>query len=306
MDVAMSAAQSHAPLEIIDAHCHYWEAPRPERPRVDGAHPLNAYGPAYPAETIIAEAQACGIAKIVQVTPGFAGYDNGYDLEAAEKHPEQIAGVFILFDPLSPNVPERMAKARRHPKFWGIRVTMLPLVPGLKLTPAIQGSVTWLQDGSLDPLLAEAGNQRVPLALYAPHQASAIAAVARRYPNTPILLDHMGLRGADEDPFARWPEILALAETPNIWIKVSMFPEVSHEPFPFADVQPRLKELVNHFGVERLIWGSNYPRSKERCTYQESLEFALGTCRSFLGTAEIKKVFGETLSAVAVSGAGSE
>jgi L-fuconolactonase len=77
----------------------------------------------------------------------------------------------------------------------------------------------------------------------------------------------------DEDPFAHWDAVLALAQEPNVFVKVSCFPEVSREAYPFADIAPFFGSLYKRFGAVRLIWGSNYPPSGEVCSYKQSVDF---------------------------------
>jgi predicted TIM-barrel fold metal-dependent hydrolase len=67
--------------------------------------------------------------------------------------------------------------------------------------------------------------------------------------------------------------VLALCEVPNLYLKASNLPELSREPFPYADVVPRVRSVYERFGAARLVWGSNYPPSMERASYAESVRF---------------------------------
>jgi predicted TIM-barrel fold metal-dependent hydrolase len=263
-------------MEVIDSHIHFWEPDRPERPWDKGGVNI---GPPLSVEQLLADASAAGVTKVVQVTPTIMGYDNRYGLESAAKYPERIAGVFGRVDPLAPDMTERLQRYRRQPHALGVRLTLL--------APPF---TDWLTDGTLDRFVGECGRQGVPLAIYAPRQAHALGAILSRHPQARVLVDHMTLRHQDAEPFELWSDVLALAALPNLWIKVSYFPEVSHEKYPFKDVQPRFDELYRRFGPERLIWGSNYPPSARASTYKENVEFTRASC-AFLSEEDKGKIF---------------
>src|SRR4051812_21395884 len=123
-------------MEIIDSHCHYWEPDLPNRPW----DPQGAIlGPPLSCENLLALAAEAGVTKIVQVTPSIMGYDNAYSLECAERYPDKIAGVFVRLDPVGDDMPARLAEYRRHPKFWGVRITLHQ-----------GGNESWLDKGTLD------------------------------------------------------------------------------------------------------------------------------------------------------------
>lgn len=267
-------------MEIIDSHIHYWEPDRPERPWDKGGVDL---GPPHSVDKLLADAKAAGVTKVVQVTPTIMGYDNRYSIEGAQKHPDRVLGVFCRFDPTAPDMPRRLEQLSRQPTVLGIRLTLL--------RPPFTG---WLADGTLERFLAEAGSQGVVVAIYAPREAKALGEVVRRVPRTRVLIDHMALRYQDAEPFSFWPDVLALADLPNLWMKASYFPEVAHEPYPFKTMQGYFRELHGRFGADRLIWGSNYPPSAAACPYKENVDFTKEAC-DFLTSADKEKIFAGTL-----------
>jgi predicted TIM-barrel fold metal-dependent hydrolase len=274
-------------MEIIDAHVHYTEhSDRPQGSERD-RRPL-------PVEQLLEDAKNAGVSKIVQVTRETMGYDNRYSFEAAQRFSDRIAGVFGRLDPTSADMPDALARLKAQPEFLGVRVTLR--------APRFAG---WLSDRTLDPFLAEAGKQRVPVAIFAPGQAKELGEAARRHPATRVLVDHMALRREDSDPFVSWRDTLALADLPNVWVKVSYFPEVAREAYPFVKMQERFKHMFERFGPDRLIWASNYPSSEKACSYKQAVDFPRIEC-TFLTDADRLKILGQTfLSAVHRDGAGT-
>ena len=80
-----------------------------------------------------------------------------------------------------------------------------------------------------------------------------------------MIVDHLGMRqnptfGLDDPPFRDLPALLALAELPNVRVKVSGVPTLSAGPYPFADLWESLDQVLAAFGAERLMWGSDISR----------------------------------------------
>ncbi|TAM77616.1 hypothetical protein EPN44_02755 [bacterium] len=264
---------------VIDSHVHYWEAGRPDRPwSSDGAD----IGAPLLAEELLRDAAAAGVSKILQVTPSIMGFDNRYSIEAARRYPERIIGVIGRFDPTGDEVGRRLAQYVSQPGMLGARITL------------IKRWKRWLLDGVLETFLAEAGRLRMPVQIYAPNQGALLREAAKRHGETTFLVDHMTLSHSDPEPFRHWEDVLMLSDAPNVYVKVSYFPEVAHSAYPFESVQPYFESLYERFGPDRLIWGSNYPPSRSACTYKESVEFVSGAL-SFLHAADRQKILGTTL-----------
>ena len=88
--------------------------------------------------------------------------------------------------------------------------------------------------------------------------ADQVAEIARRYPHLKLLLDHMGYPNIEEDPAAFQP-IVDLAGYDNVFLKVSDVAGRSKLGFPYEDVHPFIRTLLNAFGSGRTMWGTGYP-----------------------------------------------
>jgi predicted TIM-barrel fold metal-dependent hydrolase len=266
------------PYPIIDSHIHVWEPDRPDRPWHQGGVNI---GPPLSAEQLLDDARAAGVTKIVQVTPSIMGWDNRYGIESAQRYPDQFVGVIGRFDPTAPEMPRRLAELRAQREILGVRITL------------IKDWTAWLEQGVLEPFFAEAGKLGLRLQLYGPDQALAMRAAALRHGGTIFLIDHTALDHHAAQPFANWNDVLDLADAPNVYVKASYFPEVSKEKFPFRDTVPYLESLLERFGADRLIWGSNYPPSQAACSYAQNVAYLHES--GLLSEAEKAKVFGATL-----------
>ena len=80
----------------------------------------------------------------------------------------------------------------------------------------------------------------------------------RRLP-TPVVIDHIGRMPAGLGvPHPGFQTLISLLKEGNCWVKLSGAYLTSAQDFPFADVVPMAKALVE-VAPERLVWGSDWP-----------------------------------------------
>ena len=114
--------------------------------------------------------------------------------------------------------------------------------------------------------------------LYAAGHLDALETMVRRFDGLVWLIDHLGLAQPpvltpDDPPFARLPQVLALAEVPGVTVKLSGIAALSREAYPFADLRAPLDALLQAFGARRLLWGSDWTRTKSLLPYAQNLSF---------------------------------
>ena len=133
---------------------------------------------------------------------------------------------------------------------------------GLRLTTNREG--LRLDDPRTDPLWAQAHVLRIPVCvLTTPDRLPEVRAMAARFPDVPVALDHVGGIGAGSGlPPAVTEALLDLADLPNVYLKVST---VNFAPLRRAGDEglDLWRRIVARYGARRLLWGSNYPVSQE-------------------------------------------
>jgi predicted TIM-barrel fold metal-dependent hydrolase len=146
----------------------------------------------------------------------------------------------------------------------------------------------------LDPKFREGFAQLAPLGLsfeswqYHPQLPDAIE-LARAFPNTTIILNHVGgvlgvgpYSGRRQEIHAGWrKDIFELAKCPNVNVKLGGIGMVSFGfDFHERDVPPSSEDLaaawrqyvepcIEAFGVDRCMFESNFPPDKQSCGYTE-------------------------------------
>lgn len=51
----------------------------------------------------------------------------------------------------------------------------------------------------------------------------------------------------------------------QVYVKASAFFRVSEQEWPYVDACRGLRQLVNAFGAERVMWGTDMPWVAEQC-----------------------------------------
>ncbi|WP_069164994.1 amidohydrolase family protein [Nocardia altamirensis] len=152
------------------------------------------------------------------------------------------------------------------------------------------------------------------------HQLPAVAELAKRYPQVPIVLNHLGtpagIFGAvgkhtgtnpslRRELFVRWrDDLAALATHPSVVAKVSglTMPILGHPvpprgaPTPVPVLLDRIGPMLEHamdvFGADRLLWGSNYPVDRPITSIANSVEaVAAAVTGHGGGPAELARIF---------------
>ena len=140
-------------------------------------------------------------------------------------------------------------------------------IVGIAFNPALFGVDYYAGAGRLLELLGE-------LDMFAQIQVQGDQLVALRpmleASGVRLLFDHCGrpevAAGPGQPGFA---SLLELGRRGNAWIKLSGYMKFSRESYPYADTWPFIRALVDAFGADRCLWGSDWPflRAPERIDY---------------------------------------
>jgi L-fuconolactonase len=233
---------------IVDTHVHVWEIDPPRYP-IGPTAPGWKSLPDEPgtADELVADMDANGVQWSVLVQTSWSTWDNGYIADSAARFPDRFIG-HGLIDPLDPNnaevarywMKERgLAGFRFHPMYY----------PDQKVLVRSENNALWEELSALDAV--------VQFHTFA-NDADQIATIATRYPKMRLIIDHMGYPRVDE-PAAAFAPIVELSRFGNIVFKLSDVKGCSQEEFPYRDVHPFIKALLDAFGTERTVWGTGYP-----------------------------------------------
>jgi predicted TIM-barrel fold metal-dependent hydrolase len=166
----------------------------------------------------------------------------------------------------TPDAEEIIAAQAAFPLVRGIRSKPVTASAPDRMTPGAPGTMQhdhWLRGFAL---LAEYGlswDLRVPFW----HLAEA-AAVARAFPQTPIVLNHTGFPwDRSDEGLAAWRRGMEiLAREPNVHVKVSEF-GLKDQAWEYESNRRIVSDALAIFGIERAMFASNFPVARLRIDY---------------------------------------
>jgi len=128
-----------------------------------------------------------------------------------------------------------------------------------------------LTDGSMDWFWPAAEKAGIPLMVLVPGALDHLDRIAGTHPGLKFVIDHVGIsvRGKAPNVFDDLPKVCALAKHPNVAVKASGMPSLSAQAYPFRDLHPHIRTLVDAFGPRRVFWGTDLTRMP--CTYYECI-----------------------------------
>ena len=244
----------------IDCQVHCYERNRPERPW----HGLLEGPEEVTGDDMVAAMDAIGVDGAILISPfSMYQYDASYALEVNAKHPGKF-GLVRPFDPTSETIADDVAQ-------W----TATPGVVGSRIMLTAQEYEA--DHPGLNAIFAACARAGVPLNLMSSGKLPLVTELARRNPDTQVIIDHVGLvqpfvPPAPPEPFADLPNVLAAAELDNVAIKISGACTLSHEPFPYPDIWEPLSRVFDAYGLERCMWGTDWTRAVRVLSYQQGVE----------------------------------
>ncbi len=252
-------------IPIVDSHVHLWDTARPEgitwiqkddkilnRSLLPEQHELIA--------------KANGVRAVVIVQAGQSLPDNQWNLDVTAHNKQLYRGIVgnlskvICTDEFSP-LFEKLCRDERY--------------VGYRLSGRYSDTMTDAFFRDL-VLTAEKGKTLDVLAGGSGYTLDDVSEIARRVPKLKITLDHCGnvqLDGKPIDP--EWvKKMQAVAKFPNVYCKISaLFGRVKQQPAPrdIAYYKPLLDIVVQSFGEDRIVFGSDWPVSESSGDYASVL-----------------------------------
>jgi len=270
---------------ILDAQVHAYERNHPGRPWAG----VLAGPPSVTGEAMVAAMDEVGVDGALLVSPfAFYRYDASYAVQVYSAYPGRF-GLIKPVDPNDPDVAKTIAAWTATPGAVAIRVLLNDEVP------------TDAADSGITQVFTAAAAAGLPVNLLCWGRLAQAQQIAARHPDTVLVMDHLGLQQpfappVPPEPWAALPDVLALARHSNVRIKISGACTLSHEPFPYKDIWDPIRRVLDAFGLDRCMWGTDWTRAVAFVTYAQAVEAFRLT--DHLSDSEREMLMGGTLSRV--------
>ena len=268
----------------IDAHFHAWQIARG-----DYGWLTPELGPIYRDVSVghwweQARRQAVEGGVLVQAAPTAAETD--FLLGLADQHP-QVLGVVGWVDLLAGDAPQQIRARAAHPRLKGLR----PMLQDLAATEWI------LQQGAHQALVTMAECDLVFDALIQPRHLPIMAELVRRHPTLRVVIDHGAkpLMSASPQAMQHWrsglQQLAEQTQADRLMCKLSGLWTEAPSGHPCEHVRPWAQTLLDIWGPERLIWGSDWPVLELAGRYDQWRSWSLSWLEP-LGDAHRRAVLG--------------
>lgn len=243
---------------IRDAHVHIWVNDPEKYPW----NPIGGYIPQNeaPIEMLAQLMDKSGVQGAVLVQPTPYGWDNSYMLDAAGGKEDRFRCV-VLVNPLAEHASLDLATLKQKGA-KGVRINLHLIPPAACDNQAFLGLWQTIHDLNLPVCL-----QLTPLYFYIVEQ------LAKKYPHTKIILDHLARPDKGSDlTNQNFNDLLGLAIHPNIYVKLSGLNYYSTKKAPYKDTWRLLKAINKQYSPQRCLWGSDFPFVEEHWSYEQNLK----------------------------------
>ena len=266
----------------IDAHQHFWRIDRGDYGWLSAdAHPAIArdFLPADLAPLL--DAAQIDRTILVQAAPTEA--ETRFLLALARATPF-VAGVVGWVDFAAADAPARIARLCADPALVGLR----PMLQDI-------ADEEWILDPAHGRVFDAMTRGRLRFdALVKPRHLPALAEFLERHPDLPVVIDHGGKPDITRNGLTVWATYIRhIGADTQALCKLSGLASEAGSGWSAQTLEPYVEVLLDAFGPQRLMWGSDWPVLNEAGDYAGWLGVA-DTLTAHLCAADRAAIFGGT------------
>ncbi|WP_162339444.1 amidohydrolase family protein [Cyclobacterium salsum] len=254
-------------MEKIDSHQHFWHYESKRYPWIE--EDLELLANDFLPDQLHSLMQANQVVGTVAVQAAPDEAENQFLLDLAEKFPF-ILGVVGWIDLTSDHLTDRLHAYQPFSKLKGFRHLLQDETdPNFILKPAFQRGLA---------KIFEAGYSYDLLVF--PHQLDGVLQTVKNFSKGRFVLDHLAKPSIQKQELSSWKDkITELGRYPQVSCKVSgMVTEADWQNWEKSDFYPYLDVVMEAFGEDRILFGSDWPV----CTLAASYGEVCGILESYL------------------------
>jgi L-fuconolactonase len=266
----------------IDSHQHYWKVARGDYHWMTPAMPIlfRDYLPSDLRPCLLRH----HIQKTVLVQAAQTVDETDFLLDLAAGD-DSIAGVVGWLDMEAPDFPAQFQQYRKNPKFIGIRPMLQDIADDRWiLRPQVMSALRVIADADF-PFEFLTYSRHLPF----------VDEALRTIPRLRSVIDHISkpeIRAHNLEPWRGW--MANLAGHSNLFCKLSgMITEADHLRWSANDLRPYIDHVVQCFGFDRIMFGSDWPVCLSAASYDQVVGAMKEVLASSLNEETEAKLFGE-------------
>lgn len=264
----------------LDAHQHFWRYD----PRRDGwiTDEMSCLKRDFLPEDLIPQFEPNHIQGSIAVQADQSEQETLFLLELASQYSE-IKGVVGWVDLTAPDVADRLHYFSQFERLVGFRhIVQSEPDDDFLLKEAFCRGIGYL----------ERFNFTYDILIY-PKQLRAAIELVKKFPQQRFVIDHLAKPSIRTGQTAGWEQQMwAIAASPNVYCKLSgLITEADWRLWRGSDFKPYLDTVLDAFGPDRLMFGSDWPVCLLAGSYRQVKELIAGYL-SRLSVEQQQKIFG--------------
>ncbi|TNF19433.1 MAG: amidohydrolase [Rhodobacteraceae bacterium] len=240
---------------IIDSHQHFWKLDRGDYGWLtpDLAPLYRDFQP----DDLAPLLQEAGVDGTIVVQAAATVAETEYMLSLADRH-AWILGVVGWVDFEAAEAPATIARLAAHPRLVGLR----PMIQDI-------AEDDWMLRDALRPAVAAMVAHDLTFdALVLPRHLGHLKTFLARYPDLRVVVDHCAKPEIRNGAFAPWADAIAeIAAVEGTFCKLSGLVTEAGETWSPEDLAPYIAHVLEAFGPERVLFGSDWPVLNLRSDY---------------------------------------
>ena len=237
-------------MGYIDAHVHVWTPDTARYPLAKGYKKEDMKPASFTPKELFAHTKPAGVDRINLIQMSYYGFDNSYMLDAIKQHKGVFVGTAVI-DPDGDDPAGEMTSLAAK------SVRAFRIYPKMTKEPVAR----WLRPAGFDKMFATAAkNEQAMSCLIDPDAFPEIDRMCKKYPDAPVIIDHMariGVSGTVAEKDVR--ALVELAKHKRVMVKIGAFYALGKKKAPYTDLGDLIQTLVKAFGPQRCMWESDCP-----------------------------------------------
>lgn len=245
----------------FDTHVHIWG---------DGIKhafaPLGGLAPPASTATLneLLDEGGRDLMGILAIQPSQYGHSHDYLFEAASAQEANSPELRVM-----PLVDPRLTSTAEVK-----RLATKPSVAGVRVVARGRRGANALDSTAVASFWQMAEESALPVGvLLDAERLGGLHMILDAFPSLLVIVDHVGR--IDPASAAQLTSLLALAERPGVYIKLSALDALSREAPPHRDMGPVVDSVLTVFGADRCLYGSDWPYRRGFGGYRDAPEALL-------------------------------
>ena len=266
--------------QFIDAHQHFWHYDPTKHTWMNAD--MGVIKKDFLPTDLAPLLKNCALNGCIAVQANQAEIENDFLLSLANKH-DIIKGIVGWIDLQAENVEERLDYYTQFPKIKGFRHVIHDEADiDFMLRPAFLNGIS----------LLEKYGYTYDILIFPEHLPNTLKLV-QTFPNQSFVIDHIAKPSIKTGNTEGWQKALkTVAAYENVSCKISgMVTEADWKQWQKADFTPYISDVVDLFGIDRIMYGSDWPVCTLAASYKKQYSIVKDYFSTFSAT-EQQKVFG--------------